>query len=131
VPLPLATYMLGWTLNQHFALLAKRRHPDRVHIVRTEDVMADPAGTLGPVLERLGLGRDNALDRPSWNGEPLEEVYPWGTIRTPTPEANRAAADELTAGEREQISDHAWQYLEPFGYARFLDSELAEASAGV
>jgi hypothetical protein len=131
VPLPLATYMLGWTLNQHFALLYRSRCPDRVHVVRAEDVMADPAGTLGPVLDRLGLEAGDALETPSWNGVPLEEVHPWGTIRTPTAAANRATADELDAEEKERIAEHAWQYLEPFGYADFLGSELAAASARI
>jgi hypothetical protein len=129
VPLPLATYMLGWTLNQHFALLAARRHPDRVHVVRAEDVMADPVGTLGGVLERLGLEPDEALSTPSWNGQPLDEVYPWGTIRTPTPEANRATADELSDDEKEQVAEHAALYLERLGYADFLDATLASARA--
>ena len=29
---------------------------------------------------------------PSWNGQKMEQVYPWGTVRTPTPEANTSAA---------------------------------------
>jgi Sulfotransferase family len=131
VPLPLAAYMLGWTMNQHLALLARRLHPDRVHIVRAEDVMADPVGTLAPVLAALGLEPDAALETPSWNGTPLDEVSPWGTIRTPTPEANRATADELDALEKERVAEHAGQYLESFGYADFLGSELATASARV
>jgi hypothetical protein len=34
VPLPLETYMLGWTLNQYFALLFRERFPGRFHVVR-------------------------------------------------------------------------------------------------
>ena len=52
-----ADYMLGWTINQYYALLFRERYPDRMHIVRAEDVMADPVGTLGAVLEALGLER--------------------------------------------------------------------------
>src|SRR4051812_6484044 len=33
VPLPLASYMLGWTLSQHYALQVKELHPDRFHIL--------------------------------------------------------------------------------------------------
>ena len=40
---------------------------------------------------------------PSFNGAPLQEVYPWGTIRSATTEANRATADELERNETEEI----------------------------
>jgi hypothetical protein len=124
VPLPLEAYMLGWTLNQYHALLFRERYPDRMHVVRAEDVMADPAGTLGDLCERLGLERSpETLARPSWNGTPLKEVYPWGTIRTATPAANRATAAELSAEEQAEIRRRAWQYLEPLGYEDFLERE--------
>jgi hypothetical protein len=120
VPLPLPQYMLGWTLNQHFALLFKERFPNRVHVVRTEDVLADPREALGGVCHKLGLDRADSLKKPTWNGHVLEEVYPWGTIRQATPEANRATAGELSEGEREEIRAHAWQYLETFDYKSFV-----------
>ena len=47
VPLSLAHYMLGWTLNQYYALLFRERFPGRLHIVRAEDVMGDPRGNRG------------------------------------------------------------------------------------
>src|ERR1043166_6666760 len=47
VPLALADYLLGWTLNQYHALLYRDRFPERMHLVRAEDVMANPRGTLG------------------------------------------------------------------------------------
>src|SRR5436309_11472619 len=81
VPLALADYLLGWTLNQYHALLYRDRFPERVHVVRAEDVMANPRGTLGAVCEKLGLERADALGVPTWNGTPLTEIYPWGTIR--------------------------------------------------
>jgi hypothetical protein len=122
VPMSLKDYMLGWTLNQYHALTFRRRFPDRLHIVRTEDVMADPFNALGPVCEAMGLRRTDSLRRPTWNNTPLDEIYPWGTIRTATPEANRATADELSAEEREEIRSYAAAYLEVFNYNRFLDT---------
>ena len=47
VPLSLPTYMLGWTLNQYYALHLAERHPARVHVLRTEDLFADPQAELG------------------------------------------------------------------------------------
>lgn len=119
VPMALADYMRAWCINQYHALLARERHPQRVHILRIEDVMADPRGALAPVCAALGLDADHALLRPSWNGAPLEEVYPWGTIRRATPEANRATAAELPQAAREEIAAMAWQYLDVFDYRGF------------
>ena len=120
VPMSLPNYMLGWTLNQHYALLAQKKYPGRVHIVRAEDVMAGSKNTLSTVLAKLGLGTDDALGRPSWNGSVLEEVYPWGTIRRATPDANKATALELSAEQREEIRLRTWQYLDVFDYKSFL-----------
>ena len=116
VPLSLERYLLGWTLNQYHALLYRERFPGRLHIVRTEDVMADPVATLGPVCDALGIERAESLARPSWNGQVLSEVYPWGTIRIPTPEQNRREAESLTPAERDEVRQRAWQYLDVFDY---------------
>lgn len=130
VPLSLEGYLLGWTLNQHYALLFAQKFPDRFHIVRAEDVMNDPAGTLGGLCEKLGIEAADTLSTPSWNGTPLEEVYPWGTIRTPTPEANHATAQELSPEEQSEVAARAWQYLEVLGYSNFLRDGVPEPFAG-
>lgn len=120
VPLALADYMLGWTLNQYYALLGREKYPGRVHIVRAEDVMADPHKTLAPVLAKLGLEPAESLRQPTWNGTVLQEVYPWGTIRKANPQANKATAEELSTQERAEIRERTWQYLEVFDYKSFL-----------
>lgn len=120
VPLSLATYLLGWTLNQYYALLFRRLFPKRVHIVRIEDVLADPVHALRPVCDALGVEAGESLRAPTWNGTALTEVYPWGTIRQATPEANRATADELSAAERDEVRERALPYLDAFDYARFV-----------
>ena len=120
VPLSLAHYTLAWSLNQHHALLYKERHPDRVHVVRIEDVMADPTKTLGQLLGKLGLESAPSLAVPSWNGTKLEEVYPWGTIRRATPNANRETALELSPAEREEVRARTRPFLEALDYKSFL-----------
>ncbi|MBN9393535.1 MAG: sulfotransferase [Chloroflexi bacterium] len=120
VPLALQNYMLGWTLNQYHALLFKEKFPDRLHIVRAEDVMANPQQTLGAVCEKMGLEAADSLKTPTWNAEPLEEIYPWGTIRKASPEANKATAQELSKAEQDEIRARTWQYLETFDYKSFL-----------
>ena len=120
MPLPLTDYMLRWCLNQHVALLCKQLFPDRMHIVRTEDVVAGPRAALSPLCGALGIEPGPSLDVPSWNGERLEDIYPWGTIRRATLEANRATAAELSADEQAAVRQHAGLFLAPFGYGDFL-----------
>jgi len=120
VPLSLERYMLGWTLNQHFALLFQRLFPGRLHVVRTEDILADPARALRPLCDALGVETADTLRVPSWNGTALDEVYPWGTIRRATPSANGATAAELSPAERAAVRERAWQYLEVFDYVSFV-----------
>ncbi len=124
VPLSLKNYMLGWTLNQYFALLFKEQFPERLHIVRAEDVMADSLKTLGAICERLGLEAANSLKIPTWNGTELAEVYPWGTIRKPTLAANLATANELSLAEKEEIRQMTWQYLDVFDYKSFFNQKI-------
>jgi hypothetical protein len=125
VPLSLKNYMVGWTLNQYFALLYKEQFPDRMHIVRAEDVMADSKKALGEICTKLGLEVNDSLKIPTWNGKELTEVYPWGTIRRATPEANIATAHELSTAEKEQIRQMTVQYLDVFGYRTLLDDGVA------
>jgi hypothetical protein len=116
VPLSLQHYLLGWTLNQYHALVARRRFPDRMHIVRAEDVMRDSRRTLAPICEQLGISAADSLATPTWNGQPLETIAPWGTIAAPTLDANRAAAESLSADETAEIRDRASLYLGAFDY---------------
>jgi hypothetical protein len=122
VPLALATYMLCWVLNQYHALLARERFPGRVHIIRLEDVLADPAAALAAPLRSIGASPKNLPGVPSWNRQTLQAVYPWGTIRTPSVTANRATADELSTDEVDAVRLGAGPYLDVFGYTNFLNT---------
>ena len=120
VPLSLENYMLGWTLNQYHALLFREKYPERVHIVRAENVMENPLKALGTTCEKLGCYSSESPKTASFNGIGLGEVYPWGTIRQATAAANRAAAAELSGAERDEIRIRAWQYLDILDYKSFI-----------
>jgi hypothetical protein len=122
VPLTLTDYMLRWCLNQHVALLCKDLFPDRMHIVHTDNVMAGPRAALSPLCGALGIEPGPSLDVPSWNGERLDDISPWGTIRRASTEANRATAAELSAEEQAAVLRHAGLFLERFGYSDFLQT---------
>ncbi len=120
VPLSLAAYLTGWTFCQHQALLFQKLFPGRVHLLRYEDIIAAPAAVLGDFCERIGLRRAETLGRLSWNGTPLAEAYPWGTIRLPDPGTNLKTARELSREEIEEITLRAYPYLEILRYEDFL-----------
>ncbi len=116
-PLSLARYTWTWSIMQHMALTFAERYPDRFHIMRFEDMVADPKKTLGELATKLGLSYSDTLLYPSWNGVKLEQVYPWGTVRTPTTEANIATMNELTAAEKAEVKSLASVMIRQFGYS--------------
>lgn len=120
VPMSLEQYLTAWTTTQYHALIFQKLHPQRVHIVRYEDVIADPAATLGKICEKLGAKPAKSLGEPTWNSNALEEVYPWGTIRKATAEANKATAEELSKEEIERVAIWTDQYLDVFDYRGFM-----------
>ena len=120
VPQGLARYMHGWCLNQYFALMYERMFPGRVHVVRLEDTLANPMRTLGGLCEKIGVKPAKTLKRTTWNGQLLRTLYPWGTVRTPTPEANRKTALELSDSDRAEVRIRAKPFLEILKYDRFL-----------
>lgn len=120
VPLSLAHYMTAWMLNQHHATLFERKFPGRLHILRLEDILTNSQATLGKLCESIGIEAAPSLGYPSWNSEKLEEVYPWGTIRKATPEANLATANELSAAEKDEVRVRAGYYISHFNYDSFI-----------
>jgi hypothetical protein len=55
------------------------------------------------LCQKLGLSYAETLQYPSWNGQKLERVYPWGTIVTPTAASNLATMKELAPEEYAEI----------------------------
>jgi len=120
VPMSLDRYITTWNFCQHAALLYRKKFPARFHVVRIEDVLDNSERTLGKICEAIDVSPADSLNHVSWNGEELDEVYPWGTIRKAKPEANRATAEELDGSEVEEIRLRTWQYLDEFDYADFV-----------
>lgn len=117
VPLSIAHYTTGWSVHLQHALAHRARFPDRVHLVRYEDLIADPVSVLSTVLRGMGVGTSPTLDRPSWNGTVLSQVYPWGTIRLPRPEADRQTGAELTDAEKSEVRARVEPLLRAVDYS--------------
>lgn len=120
VPLPLQTYIAGWALNQYYALTYRQLFPGRLHLLRYEDLVEDPFKALAPICDAVGVKTESLLLCPSWNGNPLPEMYPWGTIKVADPEVNRRTAKELSTQEIDLVRCWARPYLTAFSYEEFL-----------
>lgn len=121
VPLGIPHYMTGWVMCQYYSLIFAEKYPDHYHIVKFDDLLKDKVGTLSKVLAKVGVGTSETLAVPSWHGEELKEVYPWGTVRTPTEEANLATGLELSKAEIQEIYERTKTYIDIFGFREFYD----------
>jgi hypothetical protein len=118
-PLGLARYTWTWNLCQQMALTYAERYPKNFHIVRFEDLIANPNGTMTKLCDRLGIAASETCLYPSWNSVELKEVYPWGTIRIPTPEVNVATMNQLSDEEKAQIKSLSIVTQRLLGYENF------------
>jgi hypothetical protein len=115
-PLSAERYSWTWAMMQHHALVMAVRFAGRFHIVRFEDIVADRRAAMASLADKLGIAYEDALLHPSWNGATMEQVYPWGTIRTPTAEANIATMNELGDEQKALIKSITGVMLPHFGY---------------
>jgi len=120
-PFPLSLYRYTWTWSfmQHMALTYREKYPNNFHILRFEDAVLDPKTHLTALCQELGLSYSETLLHPSWNGKKMEKVYPWGTIVTPTTDANVATMRELSPQEHGEIKSLAAVMLKLMGYENF------------
>jgi hypothetical protein len=121
-PLSLERYTWTWNLCQHKALTYAERYPKNFHIVRFEDLVADPMATMTKLCGQLGIAYSDTCLYPSWNGVELKEVYPWGTVRIPTPEVNVATMNQLSDEEKGQIFSLSVVMQRLLGYEQFWAS---------
>ena len=116
VPLSIHHYMTGWVLCQQYMSMYQAKFPKNCFIVRYEDILADRKTALAGLFKAAGIKYSDTMKYPSWNAEKLTEVYPWGTIRTPTEEVNIATAKELSKAEIEEIHLRTKLYVDLFNY---------------
>jgi hypothetical protein len=123
-PISLERYTWTWSYCQHLALTYAERYPNHFHIVRFEDLVAERKATMTRLCGRLGIGFSETCLYPSWNGARLEEVYPWGTIRIPTPEANVATMNLLGDEEKTKIKSLSLVMQRLLGYENFWTASV-------
>ena len=104
-------YSMRWSLVNTVAAMHAARDPERFRIVRYESLLRRPEIEMAAVAGWLGVDFDESLLRPTWNGEPLEEMGPFGGVPVSSeahelanvaavPQEQRAAISAQTAAAR-------------------------------
>ena len=96
---------------------------------RFEDIVANPRAVMTKLCGQLGISYSDTCLYPSWNGTRLQEVYPWGTIRIPTPEANVATMNLLSDEEKGQIQSLSIVMQRLLGYENFWTATARRPAA--
>ena len=115
-PLSLYNYSIRWSIVQLMALTMVERYSGRFHIIRFEDLISKTEETMRKLSDSLGIEFSEAMLYPSWNGKKMDEVYPWGTIKTPTPETNMQTKNELSETQIAEIKSLTLPMLEKLDY---------------
>ncbi len=123
-PFPWERYCQMWNTCSLQARVYEGKYRNRFHVIRYEDLVANPHGGLNELCHKLGLERFTKKPVPSFNRVPLAEVRPWGAIRHATSEANLATAKELSHGQVAAIYNETRPMLREWGYEEFYQHYL-------
>lgn len=110
-PMSLTKYCQIWNVCQTQAAVYEGKYRGRFLFVKYEDLVAAPLRTTLSLAKKLGIPWNKSMMQPSFNGVPMESVYPWGTIKTASVAANRDTALELNEAERTVVQTETWPGL--------------------
>lgn len=116
VPYSVRRYVQTWNIMQLMMMNFLYMYPKNVHIIRFEDLVADPKKTLTGLLKHIGYPYSKAQEYPSWHGKKLENMMPWGTIRVPTTKANMETLKTLSKDQYNQIKEQTSVVNKLLGY---------------
>lgn len=115
-PLSLQRYVWTWSMVQHRALAYQAMFPERFLMVKYEDLLANKQATMERVCQQIGIKFDASLLYPSWNGQKLDNVYPWGTIDFPDANEQETRKHELSDKQRQEVALIARPMMTELGY---------------
>lgn len=115
-PLSLKRYTWTWNITQYKALVYKEMYPDKFIIIKYEDLLTKKREVMEKFSQQVGISFDESLLYPSWNGQKLEDVYPWGTINIPDVNEQETRKQELSKQEISEIELISKIFLQELGY---------------
>ena len=111
------SYCRKWSLVNVLGFYFSRKYPGRVTTVPFEALLRERAATLRRVCAWLGVTYDSVLEVPTWNGEPIAELYPFGGVPVASIEHERECERSLSASERSVIAAETQAAMALYGWS--------------
>jgi hypothetical protein len=118
-------YCQTWNILQLYAVNYRNKYPNNFHIITYENFIDCKELEFKFLFKSVGIPYpDNwkhfdSIDSdvyPSFNGKELKEMYPWGTIKEATSDANIKTAKELSKEQKNKILNECNFMIDIFGY---------------
>ena len=120
-PFSLTKYCQIWNASQVHALVYTKKYAGKFHVVYAEDIFENPKDTMDSLLKKIGLPWNDSALAPTFAGKPMKQVYPWGTVKYPTTNANIETAKELTKEQQQSILIECSPILDLLNYKNRFD----------
>jgi len=103
--LSLPGYCRKWSVVNALGFAFAEKYPERVTLVRLDRLIAAREVEMRRLAQWLGIAWDPTLLVPTWNGEALGALGPFGGVPVVSAEHEHAAAAGLSAAERAAIAE--------------------------
>jgi len=100
-----ASYCRKWSLINMLGFYFAEKYPARMTTVRFDRLIEERAAELSRLCAWLGLGYDAVLEVPTWNGEPLARLWPFGGVPVVSAAHERECEDSLSFEDRAVIDE--------------------------
>ena len=100
-----ASYGRKWSLINMLGFYFTEKYPDRVTTVRLDRLIDDRGAELRRLCDWLGLAYDAVLEVPTWNGEPLARLGPFGGVPVVSAAHERECEESLSFADRAVIEE--------------------------
>ena len=100
----LATYCRKWSVVNLLAFAFAQKYPARVTLVRLDELIAERTRTLERLCAWLGIGYEDVLERPTWNGAAIARLPPFGGVPVVSAAHEEEASASLPSDERSAIA---------------------------
>jgi len=111
------SYCRKWALVNMVGYYFSQKYPERVATVCFDRLLDERVATLRGLCDWLGLAYDSGLEVPTWNGEPLHALYPFGGVREASIEREEACERSLSTQELAIIHAETRNVMQLYGWS--------------